>query len=156
MAGAGMCIRLTFSTHVEGFCSRVIRPGILQRVYPTKCGPEARTPPLKLQNVSCRRYPLTDHPRLDLHGCNPWRIVVVEYYPVLRGSLSAGTKRNHWCMRGIVGAMAQLPHYQHCAREIISVCMRECRSQASETAGSIRSSSACEIVGYIFKVRAAQ
>jgi hypothetical protein len=81
----------------------LIHPRILQRLYPIRCGgPEARTPPLKLENVSCRQQLQTDHPRMHLHPCGSRRIDSGEYYPVLRGRLSAGTKPKHWCWRGIV------------------------------------------------------
>ena len=43
----------------------LIRSRMLERLYPIRCGPEARTPPLKLQDVSCRQRLQTDHPR----GC---------------------------------------------------------------------------------------
>jgi hypothetical protein len=51
-----------------------------------------------------------------IHGCTctdaiPGGLIVSEYYPVLGGSLSAGTKPKHWCWRGILAGHQWLGSY---------------------------------------------
>lgn len=109
-----LLLKLMVQLRLKDSTAAFIRPSILQRVYPIEYGPEARTPLLKLQNVSCRRRPLTNHPRLHLHRCEPRRIDCERVLPGASIVYPQAPRQN----TGVGGALwggganGSIPHYR--------------------------------------------